>query len=382
MLLSVNCWNIKPLSFLFIGSRGLLIFFAILFVGCCVFRQRASRTFFNLRNNFSVLLISLGIVLSFISAKVYYGQSLFASILAVRRVIYFLTLPALLLIRPSIQDIKCALALFSVLFFVMVILCIVLGFDIITLSEEQRIRKEISINGYSAVLEGFMFVAMEFVLSISDFVRLPSWRNTTMPLLCLVSILLYQNRTAIFACFICGFWMLATLPNTKRLIKIKIGSIIAVVAVFFLSGGTIQSLFEETLSDLTNSNYNRNLAYVYFLKEAPQGIMSILFGNGFISSKTSSIMADLMAAGIFNSDVGLVGLWNQFGLFPVMTIIVAIIVPFIKRLPSQVKTLSILTICFSLTVGYFFASQTIVWLCFFLYIIVWFTNRKLWMRQL
>lgn len=381
MLLSVNCWNIKPLSFLFTGSRGLFLFLAVLFVGCCAFRKRESRSFFNLRNNTPALLILLGIVLSFIPAKVYYGQTIFASVIAVRRVSYYFTLPVLLLIRPSIQSIKRALVLFSVLFFVMVILCIVLGFDIITLSEEQMIRKETSANGYSAALEGFMFVAMGFVLSLFDFLRCPSLRNTAVPVLCLISLMLYQNRTAIFACLFCGLWMLLALPNTKKLLKIKVASLTAVVAVLCLFGGILRGLVEETIFDLTNSSYNRSLAYVYFLKEAPQGIMSVLLGNGFISSKVSTIMTELMEEGIYNSDVGLVGLWNQFGVLPVLTILAVIIVPFIRRLPSQVKALSILTICFSLTVGYFFASQTMVWLCLYLYIIVWFTNRKLWMSR-
>ena len=376
LLFSINFWGLKPVTFLFSDSRGMLLYLATLVLGCVLWSGRASRSFFNSKNNLPVILIAIGILLSFITAKLYYGQTVIRSAIAVRRVLYYLTLPVLLLIRPSLRDVKAALYMFSVLFFLMVLLCTCLHLDLVVLSEEQLMRQEISLKAQGPPLEGFLYVAMAFAFSFCDLFKRVTAKNVALTLLCLSAILLYQNRTTIFACAACVVWFLLTLPNTKRTIKVKVAAVLMAAVVLVLSKDILFSLFEETVSDVSNTDYNRNLSYAYFLTQAPNGLLSVLLGNGFISVKTSPIMEELMNSGIYNSDVGLIGMWSQFGLLPILVFLAACIYPFARKLPKPMQLISIQALCSSLTVAYIFASQTMVWLCLYFYLLVYFSIKK------
>jgi hypothetical protein len=380
LLIAVRFWNMKLLSPILSGEMTLFLFLISLAVGCVLFARRATKALFNVRNNVPVILIVIGIILSFIPAKIYWGQSLITSIVATRVGLCYLALPVLLFIRPSKSEIKHALYCFSFLYFIMMVLCMYLHMDLVVIPEETLMKRDI---GDSLVsLEGFQYVAMAFIFSMEDLFKRVTRKKIVYSCLFFATILLYQNRTTIFACAVCAAFMLLKIRNTRRNIIIKIGAVSFILIVLLLSWRMIASLLQETTVQLGDETYNRNLAYLYFIFEAPQGLMSYFLGNGFISAKSSTIMADLMASGIYNSDVGIIGLWNQFGILPAITVIVCCIIPFLKKMPLYIQSMALLIVCCSLTTAYFFAFHTIIWLCMYLYMLCRYHNKQhQWMSR-
>lgn len=138
-----------------------------------------------------------------------------------------------------------------------------------------------------------------------------------------------------------------------------------------------QALYTETVDQVGDSGYNRNLSYYYFLFEANKNIFTAIFGNGFLSAHTSSLMARLMDEGIYNSDVGFIGYYNQFGIIPVI-IFISLSIKGIRRkyLPLYVRLYAFYILVGSLTIMYF--GQDIKIICFivYYYLFVYYSHRQ------
>jgi hypothetical protein len=111
----------------------------------------------------------------------------------------------------------------------------------------------------------------------------------------------------------------------KQTAVIRYGTLLIIALIIGTTIPQWLKLFQETSSQLGDDQYNRILAYNYFLFQACPSAIYYFTGTGMISAHASSIMKDLMYAGIHNSDVGFVGLWNHYGILPVIaTVIVAV----------------------------------------------------------
>lgn len=372
LLLSVEGFRFAPFAGILSGDTGLVAYLFWLFGGCVVIRRKVSPLLFNWRNIFPVILIISGVFLSFIPAFLYYGQSFLRSFIVCRAGLVYFTLPVLLWVRPSFKDVKIALILFSAVYFVLMICDSYLHIPLIAKDEKAMIRaEEMAMRDESDVTyqEGIHFVAMAFFFSLGEMLKRLSSKCIFLTAFLFVTVLFYQNRSTLFSCVLIAALYLITLRNTRRNLKLKVFFFVVAAIFFAVSLGLWTSLFLETGSQLSNSDYNRNLAYVYFLLEAPQGMLNYILGCGFLSSNTTSLMQDMMAMGVYNSDVGFIGMWNQFGLIPVVTIVGYCFAHIGKGSSSLVKANSLFILLCSLTTAYFFDTSKILWLCIFLYLI-------------
>ena len=154
----------------------------------------------------------------------------------------------------------------------------------------------------------------------------------------------------------------------------SLGMIIVAILLFFTWNVWVD-LTEETISQLNNEDYNRVLAYNYYLFEANNNWITTVLGNGLLSTRVTSQMYDLWEAGIVNSDVGFIGYWNQLGLIPIFVFFVVIIKALVaKTCPFFVKALGAHILGGALTMSYFGDPSTILWFSLFYYLFVYYTR--------
>ena len=193
-------------------------------------------------------------------------------------------------------------------------------------------------------------------------------------LLYVLSFLIIQNRSTLFIVLPVLAYTVLTIKTKRKYLVIGLGAVMLVVGLYFASG-IIGTLFEETVSDLDSGDeYNRIRAYAYFLFEADTNWFTGIFGHGFISAKTTSLMQDLMEEGIYNSDVGLIGFWNQFGIIPVILFLYyPIAALFSKCMPYLMRAESVMLLGCSFTISYYAAFYTnILWFSLFYYLYVYY----------
>ena len=142
---------------------------------------------------------------------------------------------------------------------------------------------------------------------------------------------------------------------------------ISAMLIIVWSAGQWAFLYDQTMSQILNPDYNRNKAMVYMFSQ--REFLRYLLGDGFISANVNPIVHNLQQNGIFHSDVGFVGMWHQYGILPVGIVVFFM---FKSLLSSKkgflVKACAIFMLVGSLTVSYYATGDALLWLSFFLYI--------------
>ena len=98
-----------------------------------------------------------------------------------------------------------------------------------------------------------------------------------------------------------------------------------------------------------------------------EGLIRYFLGEGFISGSVNPILQRLALEGIFHSDVGLFGMWHQYGLIPVITILVCCIKGLAAKKSFISKSIAIYILVGAATLSYFGLSETLMLLAFFQY---------------
>ena len=134
------------------------------------------------------------------------------------------------------------------------------------------------------------------------------------------------------------------------------------------------SLIEQTTEELGDQDYNRNKSWNYFLYMFSPHWLCYILGNGFLSAHYSSTMLLLMQEGIYNSDVGFIGYWNQFGIIPVITIFVMYFSVFKSKnsYPFLMKLIVAYSVICGLTTIYYGQDVKILHLALFYYLFYYF----------
>ena len=187
----------------------------------------------------------------------------------------------------------------------------------------------------------------------------------------MAAIFLIQNRTMLFiSALLFAYTFLSIRGSTSRQTFIFRGSAVLLILVaVYVTIPQWGKLFSETASQLGNSDYNRILAYDYFLFRACPSPIYYFTGTGFISANANPVMQDLMKAGIYNSDVGFVGLWNYYGVLPLVAILLTVIHGLSKKAPSYVRFNAFFILIGGLTIACFDTMDKIVWLCLFIFLV-------------
>ena len=310
-------------------------------------------------------------------AKHLFNQSLFQSIISYRSLTYFLTIPCLIKVRPTIHDIVRAILIFSVItLFFSTLATFGFGFlfqyseeTLNRMKERSLLDKETSI--FINVLPGYPLFTIPLYYYCQKIIE--KFKSDYIIRILYLFILLYlaQNRSCLFPALL--FMGLSFLRCNIRP-KVKKWAILFVIGMLGLifMGDTFMSLFEETNKQVNRTNDPRILALGYFLDFSRMSIWEILFGTGKISFATSSYVETLQEAHIHYSDVGFVGFWSQFGIAPIILFSYYLFrALFSKKSPLFLRYLSAHILICSVTISYFDTPIHTTWfaLCYYIFIL-------------
>lgn len=361
MLFSVNFFGLKPITEV-IGPNGSFTFCLLTLFFCFTFNREAwIRDSKDWLKPFWWFLF--GVFLSIFPALVYYGQSPVQSFFTYRRMFQFVAFPIFIAIRPSEREFRAALYALAVLNLICVLLVTFVVPQWVELKENVELVEK---GDYVHILGGIRLLSLAFIFAFSKLIREYSFKSLFWTLFLFGILFLIQNRTSLLAVICIAFYAVYSMKASSR--KVILMTAIAVVLLLMVVylAGQWTFLYHMTVDQIMDPDYNRNKAYAYMFahREWPR----YLFGDGFISANVNDIIPVLQKQGIFFSDVGLIGTWNQFGVITVGTIIVMTVRAFTRKKSFMVKACAIYTLVGTFTMSYFALGESLLWLSIYLYL--------------
>lgn len=311
---------------------------------------------------------------SMIPAYLYYGQSILTSVVAYRAQYFWLSIPVLLYIRPNAQEFIKTLNTFACLYAIALIIRNYVAPSMFYWDEK--------------VIENWSFYENEVMVGTGlPLLLIPYYyycdkiknsgattQDIMMVMFFFIVFFISENRSTLFiAALVLGYIILKKKSRYKLIFLL--GTSIMVGVMLYFTADIWSSLFSETTEQLDNEDYNRVKAFDYFVFQANENWITAIFGNGFLSAHTSSKMQDLMELGIYNSDLGMIGYWNQYGIIPVITFLAYIWRSFrAKWCPFYVKATGFHLLACALTISYFGTPANILWFVVFYYLYVYYRH--------
>lgn len=143
----------------------------------------------------------------------------------------------------------------------------------------------------------------------------PNKSNIIVAVLFFAAIVIMSNRSILFSfLIIMGVYFFIYL-KINFVVRISLAMFLGLI-LYFAIAETLELLGDQTINELTSEEYNRIKAFNYLVFEFNKDWYGKIFGNGFASSnsKYGYLINDLKAQGIFQSDMGILGLWSIYGI--------------------------------------------------------------------
>lgn len=366
LLIWVNFWNIKPFGGNINSDYTQILIILYLIAGTIIYSK--NRIHFAVKKYKPMSFIFLGIFLSMISANIYYGQTFLQSLISYRSMYFLLSIYFFFRISFTQNDIFKGINRFAVLLAIMYVIKMAIP-GLFYFSE--RILELQEFEGYTMGMGGFALITIPLFMRLQTLREKFSTQNLLWILFYLMILILMQNRSVLFGSLLITGYQLIKMKSKYKYVIITI-----CIGLFVYFGlDIINNLIIETEEQLADSEYNRNKALAYFIAATTQDWFTAIFGCGFISAHTSPIMQTLMDAGIYNSDVGLVGFWNHYGIIPVITILYLFTSTLrTKEMPQYMKMLAILHLSCILTIEYYGNYVSMSRFLFFYYLYFYYMN--------
>lgn len=365
LLFSVSFFELIPIMKI-IGTNGPFAFTMLTLFFCFTFNRRAW-----IRDSKNWLVpfwwYLAGILLSLLPAQIYYGQSFGQSFFTYRRMFQLLSFPIFIAIQPTEKELRKALQAFSVVYLIAVLLVTFVVQDWALLGTHEDLVEK---GDYVHDLEGMRILSVAFIFSLHRLMKEFSQKNLLWTLFTFGVMFLVQNRTSLFAIILLALYAIFSMrASSRKIIMIALIGITALVMFAYTSGQWV-FLLEKTTEQLINPEYNRNKALVFVFSHREW--YRYLLGDGYISANVNPIIPVLQESGIFFSDIGLFGMWYQFGVIPVLVILVMAIKAFTRQKSFLVKALALYILIGAPTMSYFALSESLLVLS--LYLFVYFSD--------
>lgn len=361
MILMAGVWDIKPFGYVppdgyLVVTLAYLLFSFILFPG-------RKFKFFS-KQMLPFWLIVLGMALSMLPAKMFYGQSVLQSVITYRSQSLWFAIPVVCRLKPKESDIFRASLLCTILMFMVTVMHAIMP----ALFVETQEAGAFTFNDY--LVNSVTLGVLPLIISMNRLNKSFDVSSFATVIFCLIFFFVAQNRTAIFAvAMVTGGMLLSSSFKYKYVILV----VMLMLAAFFVyrTFEIWQALLNETISQIGDDDYNRNKALLYFFSPlANPSWLTYILGNGFLSVHATSLMADMMLEGVYNSDMGFVGFWNQFGILPIIAFFTLIIKGIFVNKSSIIPLgCSIFILLTSMTIGYYANISALTCFVFMYYFI-------------
>lgn len=306
-----------------------------------------------------------GIILSMIPVYMNYGQTLSQSIITYRSQLLLFVIPVLFKIHPTKEELIKSLTIYAICLWIIYVLR---EFNPLIISYDEETLRKIEKHGVSSLLLPdwtlIMFIVAYYLQTIKVSINL---KSILIVFSCFALVFLLQNRSMLISITAIIAWTALSVKRGNKAFVIAIMLLLG-VAVAYNTADTWMELFEETAEQIDDENYNRNKAYQYYLFEASPNWYSYIFGNGFLSAHVTSHMQDMMESGVYNSDVGFVGYWNQFGIIPIIIFFLILIPAAFKKQNSHFIRCSAIIILMCIPTSSYFAGYMRLHFCLFYYL--------------
>lgn len=321
--------------------------------------------------------IIIGICSSMIPIYFEIGQSLFHSIWIYRTtIITYCCIPVLISIRFSYKEIIDSTFKFAIIYAIFFIILTIFPTLKIDSTDELGEIKVIAENDYGYTLEGLSLLLFPLYAFIVQYIKGTSNKVILLKITFIYSLIFFiQNRSLLFPASIIIIFLL-----WKKKYMARIAIITTVILVICIPKiNPFQTLITQTKEETSSKEYNRNIAYTYYLEKNFSSPQQFLFGQGIKSSHLSNLqeqMKELSQLGINPSDVGFLGFMNLYGIIPIIIFCVLLFKPLIhwNSYPLDTKLMSIHILICSLTISYFESFNHTIW--FAIYFTLLFIKRK------
>ena len=373
MILMVEGWGLKPLGYLspdvyLVLTLGYLLFSYVLF-------PERKFTYFSKRL-IPFWLVVIGIVLSVIPAWIFHNQSILQSVISYRAQFLWLVVPILLRLRPTLREVNHSCMIFTVALLILTILhSFMPSLFVHSLEEMEKIMAQEEADTY--LLRGFSIPVIPLAIALQKLGQRFEMRDLLIVAFCFFCLFVQENRTSLFASiFMVGLIFLYSKYKYRYVVMVAMGVLAGIFVWSTIS--TWMALIEETIMQVGDADYNRNKALLYFLSPlANPSWATYIFGNGFLSAHASQLMATMMAEGVYNSDVGYVGFWNQFGLLPIVGFFLLIIRWGFRNATGILpKLLALFLMVTSITIGYYGQASHLLFFALAYYLMTRQNRRK------
>lgn len=363
LLVVTRFFRLASMQFLFNGD-GAFFTYILLLAAIYIHNMGFSIRYGIAKSMKPLMWMLIGVLISFIPAYRYYGQHLYYSLIVYRPFYAYAALPVLLSIRPTHKEFKRALYIFSVLYAICLFFSSFVNPELILFDEDAEFISE---GDFVHMLDGCQFLPLAFIYALNDMrVMKISVKRVLIAVSLFALLFVIQNRTIIFASIVISLF--SALSNKSPRQRLTMAVVITGLSV--MAGVVIyqafHALLEETINNLTDPEYNRVKAFKYFISGV-NGKMSYIWGNGFISGYVNTIMESLRREGIFHSDLGFIGFWNQFGILAVGVQIYLAITGLSSLHSFVVRANALYILVGAMTISYFLQFGFSSWLCIFMY---------------
>lgn len=380
VILLHRMWDLKPFGLLNSDIR-LVISVLYLCFGYMYFKNKQFNLFS--KQLFPFWMIVIGIILSMIPAYLYYGQSFVQSIITYRTHLLWMCIPVLLKIAPNEKTIlKLTINTTLIMLFMHILKRL---FPVLFVIDYERINEMVD---EDAIKEFLISVPGYTLACIPIFILLGKIRShfkkdyIYIITVCYLFIFLVQNRSTLFPITLLIIYSLFSLKSKYKKL-ILIASCIGIPLLIYFTLDIWEELFLETTTQLGDDEYNRNKAFVYYLSPiANPSLLTYILGNGFLSAHASHALELLNEEGIYNSDMGYIGFWNQYGIIPIIAFFWLIIRGLRNRWKSHIiKIWSLFTLSTILTIGYYGVTTTMFSFSLFYYMLMYYERKYILIKK-
>ena len=334
-ILLLSFWNFRPVVSLL--NRDIILVLTLLWtiLGFCLFPKKLSYRYFH-RFNWLWIIFFTGIFISMLNAYFFWEQPLKTTFIAQRFSYTFILLPALFYVQSSPYDIEKTLRIISYITLVMWVISIIRPELIGNISEEAIENRNFNPQATTDIgyyVTGIHIVVLYTYFLIQNYIKNFNFKAFLTALFWITFIILYQNRSLIIGIIIIFLYSVIRLKSRHKPIIIGCICIIGTILITYTLN-IWESLWEESQTQLADEDYNRWKALYYYLYDYSPNLWCYLLGNG-MPSGGNSYMGNLMwlnmERGIFTSDLGMIGMWIDYGLLPLIGIYYTLIRLLIKR---------------------------------------------------
>ncbi len=300
----------------------LILFPIICFANKIFIKQTPYRT--------ALLLILLGIVLSFIPAYLYRGQSFLDTFRASSNYCYIITFFALLQLRPSLRQAEKAMVYLSLIVSgLYLIQYILLPMGILILPIESSLEAT-SVEAERFRIAGSGIFSLAYFYGLNRYILKNDLKYLAISCINLLPIILMGFRTMLAGIAIFSLVLLYKATEGKVGKMVKYLSVACVIGIVVLQipavAGRVNYMIEkqsEGNQSFSNEDYIRLIQLNYFTTEYPEGILDRILGSGLAFEKTSfgRSQDELWSRGIYWMDWGLIGLMWVLGPITVLAMI-------------------------------------------------------------